>query len=131
MGRWGIGWAGLCAVLLLAGCGTTTANTGSMTIDRSELDAFLSQHTDEITTCYANQVKRNGSLRGIVVVRFIVTPSHRAKSITLAQNTTGNDQMWRCMQAAIASWEFPFELAQDVIVEQPFSFDPGHLSTRL
>jgi hypothetical protein len=102
-----------------------------MTIDRSDLDQFLSQHTDEITTCYAAQVKRNASLRGVVVVRFIVTPSHRARSITLAQNTTGSEPMWRCMEAAIASWEFPFELSQDVIVEQPFSFDPGHLSTRL
>src|SRR5581483_9859635 len=126
-GGLGLGWVGACAALFFAGC-ATAPRTGASTIDRGELDQFLSQHTDEITTCYAAQVKQNASLRGTVVVRFIVTPSHRARSITLAQNTTGSDSMWRCMQAAIASWEFPFELAQDVIVEQPYSFDPAGLS---
>jgi hypothetical protein len=110
------------------GAGGTTGRTGRG-IERDELNAFFRMHTDEITLCYAQQVRYDSSLKGTVVIRFIVTPGHRATSITAAQDTVGNERMWRCMRNVIASWSFPFENDQDVIVEQPFSFDSAGLST--
>jgi hypothetical protein len=136
MGRgWGLGLFG--AVMMLSACatpgagGTTTGRTIGRGIEKDELNAFFRMHTDEITLCYAQQVRYDSSLRGDVVARFIITPGHRATSITAVQNTTGSERMWRCMRNVIASWSFPFENDQDVIVEQPFSFDSAGLQHRM
>ena len=71
------------------------------------------------------ELKRNPSLKGKVVVRFNITTSGRTSEIEIEENTLGNEAVGSCIRTVIRGWVFPFKPPTDVPVAYPFVFSPA------
>jgi hypothetical protein len=94
-------------------------------INSDELARFLRQRKMAIQSCYEKELKRNPTLRGRIVVRFVITPQGRAQEIDIEENTLGNEGVAACIRNVVRSWTFPFSPSGGVTVAYPFVFAPA------
>lgn len=97
----------------------------STDVDREALARYVRQRLKAIQICYERELKRNPSLKGRVVVRFIISRSGRPEQIDIEENSLNNDAVGSCIRAVIRGWSFPFRPADDVSVAYPFLFSPA------
>ena len=82
-------------------------------------------HFDEVKSCYDQELWRQPTLAGRVVVQFTIAPSGQVSAASVLQSTLGNAYVESCIVAALRRWEFPKPLDHHpVIVSYPFILSP-------
>ena len=78
-----------------------------------------------VQACYEQQLKRNPSLKGKIVVRFTIGSTGRITEVDIDDNQMGNDEVASCIKAKIRAWTTPFKPDGDATVSYPFVFQPA------
>jgi hypothetical protein len=99
-------------------------------LSASELTRFIQARLPSMRACYERELRRNPTLAGRVVARFVIATNGRITQSEIVQNTLGNDDVGNCIKTAMRSWSTPFRPSEDAQVEFPFVFQPdGSAST--
>jgi TonB family protein len=73
-------------------------------------------------SCFERATRNNHSLRGTVVVRFTIGGQGQVEQSQSIHNTTGNEDLGRCLAGQVGSWRLPPPPAgQTLELEMPFS----------
>ena len=90
----------------------------------ASLLAVIQRYSAGIQYCYGNELKRDPTLRGKLVVAITVAASGEVLEATVVQNTVGSDRLASCALSQIREWRFP-AIPQGVTAFQaPFVFTP-------
>jgi hypothetical protein len=96
----------------------------SSAVDRQALARYVRARLKAMQSCYEQELKRNPSLKGKIMVRFVITPAGRAGDIAFEENTLGSEAVTSCIRSVIRGWIFPFKPPDNVAVAYPFVFSP-------
>ncbi len=96
----------------------------SSAVDRQALARYVRARLKAMQSCYEQELKRNPSLKGKIMVRFVITPAGRAGEISFEENTLGSESVSTCIRSVIRGWIFPFKPPDNVAVAYPFVFSP-------
>lgn len=99
--------------------------TESASVDKESLGKYIRMRIKSVQQCYEKELKRNPSLRGKIVVRFVITTQGRVSDVSIDQNTMGDDNVGACIVSLIRRWTFPVKPEDDAPVSFPFVFSPG------
>jgi len=72
--------------------------------DQTAIAAVVFKHKPAIQDCYLRELRRNFSLKGKVVVRFIVTPQGNVANAEIVSSTLNNESVEDCMLDRIKRW---------------------------
>jgi TonB family protein len=97
----------------------------SSSLDKESLNKFIRLRIKSVQACYEQQLKRNPSLKGKIVVRFVVTSAGRVGDVSVESNSMGDREVEACITQLIRRWTFPFKPEEDAPVSFPFVFSPG------
>lgn len=97
----------------------------SSSLDKESLNKFIRLRIKSVQACYEKELKRNPSLKGKLVIRFVVTTQGRVGEVSVDSNTMGDRQVESCITQLIRRWTFPFKPDEDAPVSFPFVFSPG------
>lgn len=90
----------------------------------ASLLAVIQRYAAGIQYCYGNELKRDPTLRGKLVVTITVAASGVVTEARVIQNTIGSESLSSCALSQIKSWRFP-PIAEGVTTFQaPFVFTP-------
>ena len=103
----------------------STPDVESADVDRAALARYVRSRLKSIQSCYEKELKRNPTLKGKVVVRFVIKPSGRAGEVEIEENTLGSEAVGSCIRTTIRNWAFPFKPDSDTAVSYPFVFSPA------
>lgn len=103
------------------GCATARPAPESDGVDREALSRFVKANRGPVVACYDRELKSDPSLKGKVVVFFVITPEGRAGHVEIQENTV-NAAVGECVKPVVQGWEFPFKPDADVPVAIPFVF---------
>ena len=97
----------LVAVLVIAAAPNET-RAGSY----GQLDAFvvrqkIKKDLPKINRCYESALRYEPELAGKVSVRFAVVRNGNVKGVQVVENTTGSDQVERCVARVVRAIRFP------------------------
>ena len=95
-------------------------------IDRDSLARFVKVRLKSIQACYERELKRNTSLKGKIVVRFVIAETGRVKDVDIDENTMGSDEVANCIKTTIRAWTTQFHPSGEVPVSYPFVFSPSN-----
>jgi hypothetical protein len=99
----------LAAVVGLTGLlGPTQAQAGNY----GHIDAFvvrqkISKDLPKINRCYESARRYEPELAGKISVRFAVVRTGYVKGVQVVENTTGNDNVERCVTRVLSAIRFP------------------------
>jgi len=99
--------------------------TESASVDKENLGKYIRMRIKSVQQCYEKELKRNPTLKGKIVVRFVITTQGRVGEVTIDQNTMGDENVAACIKALITRWTFPIKPEEDAPVSFPFVFQPG------
>lgn len=91
-------------------------------INREQLTTYIRKRSPALLRCYEQELKRNPSLKGKLVLRFNITPTGRTTEIDVEENTLGSEAVASCARTAIRSWVLPFKPQEEVPVASAFVF---------
>jgi hypothetical protein len=94
-------------------------------VNPEELARYVRQRKSAIQSCYEKELKRNPTLKGRIVVRFVISSQGRAGEIEIEENTLGNEAVGACIRNVVRLWVFPFKPQDGVAVAYPFVFSPA------
>jgi hypothetical protein len=97
----------------------------SSDLDKAALARFIKARLSAVQACYEQQLKRNPSLKGKIVVRFTIGSTGRITEVDIDDNQMGNDEVASCIKAKIRAWTTPFKPDGDATVSYPFVFQPA------
>jgi len=90
----------------------------------SALLGVVRKYAAGIRFCYDNELKKDASLRGKLIVSITVAASGSVTDAAVVENTLGSPALTSCALAQIRSWKFP-EISEGVVTFQaPFVFTP-------
>ncbi len=98
---------------------------GGGTLEKYAIDLVMKQKTPVVRQCYTRELRRDPSLRGKLVVRFVVGESGRVKYAAVRGSTLDSRIVEECVLEKIRTAEFPKPRGGTVIVSYPFSFSGG------
>jgi TonB family protein len=90
----------------------------------ASLLAVIQRYAAGIQFCYGNELKRDPTLRGKLVVSLTVAPSGEVSEAAVVQNTLGSDRLASCALAQIRDWRFPAIPVGVTTFQVPFVFTP-------
>ena len=90
----------------------------------ASLLAVIQKYSPGIQYCYANELKRNESLRGKLVVAITVAPSGEVSDAAVVENTLGSQRLAECALSQIREWKFPAAQGGMTTFQAPFVFTP-------
>lgn len=93
-------------------------------ISRDELAKWVGSRRAGIQACYEREIKRNRSLAGRLVLKFVVTSRGRVTQVDLSERTLESDEVVHCITSIASHWVLPFAPADEVPVAIPFVFSP-------
>jgi outer membrane biosynthesis protein TonB len=96
----------------------------SSSVDRQAVARFVQSRLAGIKACYEKELKRNPSLSGRIVVRFVIAPTGRVSSVEIEENAL-NPGVASCIRTIVRGWSLPFKPEEEVPVSYPFLFQPG------
>src|SRR5262249_58371561 len=73
----------------------------------ASLLAVIQRYSAGIQYCYGNELKRDPTLRGKLVVAITVAASGEVTEASVVQNTTGSPRLASCALSQIRDWRFP------------------------
>lgn len=105
--------------------GSLGDSTGSGRVDRNEVAKVFSRRKSAVQRCYEKALKTNESLKGKVIIQFMIGPAGRVTKIKVKSNSTGNDGVANCIVEKVESWRFPPPEGGSVTFTFPFVLQPG------
>jgi TonB family protein len=90
----------------------------------SSLLAVIQKYSAGIHYCYANELKRNESLSGKLVVMMTVAASGEVIEAAVIENTLGSKRLENCALSQIRDWKFPPIAGGLTTFQAPFVFTP-------
>lgn len=95
-------------------------------LSRKEIYSVVSRNKGAIRYCYESQLMRYPTLRGQVVVDFIINTDGSVKMVNIIKSTlsqaTARSNVSRCLMRFIKRWRFPKPRGGKVRVIYPFTF---------
>ncbi len=90
----------------------------------ASLLAVIQRYAPGIQYCYGNELKRDPTLRGKLVVAVTVAASGDVIEATVVQNTVGSQRLAACALSQIRDWKFPAISGGVTTFQAPFVFTP-------
>ena len=90
----------------------------------ASLLAVIQRYAPGIQYCYGNELKRDPSLKGKLVLALTVAASGEITDATVVQNTTGSQGLAACALAQVRDWRFPAVPSGVTTFQAPFVFTP-------
>lgn len=90
----------------------------------ASLLAVIQKYSAGIHYCYANELKRNESLSGKLVVAMTVAASGEVVNAVVVENTLGSKRLEECALSQIRDWKFPGISGGLTSFQAPFVFTP-------
>ena len=108
------------------GYGTGTGAGAGPGVYRSNasLLAVIQRYAAGIQYCYGNELKRDPSLRGKLVMAITVAASGEVTEASVVQNTTGSQRLASCALSQVRDWRFPSVPVGSTTFQAPFVFTP-------
>lgn len=94
-------------------------------VDKDSLGRYIRMRIKSVQACYEKELKRNPSLKGKIVVRFVILTTGRVSEVSIDQNTMGDQAVASCIVNTVRRWSFPIKPEDDAPVSFPFVFSPG------
>ena len=112
-----------------AGSGTGGGGTGAgagpgVYRSNASLLAVIQRYAAGIQYCYGNELKRDPTLRGKLVVAITVAASGEVTEASVVQNTTGSQRLASCALSQVRDWRFPPVPVGATTFQAPFVFTP-------
>ena len=85
---------------------------------------MIQRYSAGIQYCYGNELKRDPTLRGKLVVAITVAASGEVTEATVVQNTTGSSRLASCALSQVRDWRFPAITGGATTFQAPFVFTP-------
>ncbi len=106
-----------------SGSGPGTGGGADLRSDASLL-AVVRKYAAGIRFCYDNELKREPTLRGKLIVAITVAASGEVTGANVVEDTLRSAELTSCALAQIRSWKFP-RIAEGIVTFQaPFVFTP-------
>jgi hypothetical protein len=93
-------------------------------IDADGVRFVVKQHMPQVRACYERAFKES-SPGGRVEIAFAIGPDGLAKRVRTDENTTGSDQLGKCLEQKVKEWTFPRPVGGDYELIYPFVFQGG------
>jgi TonB family protein len=90
----------------------------------ASLLAVIQKYSPGIHYCYANELKRNESLSGKLVVAMTVAATGEVVEATVVENSLRSQRLADCALAQIRDWKFPPISGGMTTFQAPFVFTP-------
>ena len=90
----------------------------------ASLLAVVRRYAPGIQFCYDNELKRNSSLRGKIVLGLVVAATGEVVDVQIVEDTLGAAAMRDCVLAQVRAWRFPAVAGGNVGFRTPFVFTP-------
>jgi TonB family protein len=85
------------------------------------------RHINEVRFCYEQELTRNPTLAGRVVVTFVISPTGDVPSSSVASSTMANARLEGCLVRAVRRWNFPAPEGGGIVtVNYPFDFSASN-----
>lgn len=90
----------------------------------ASLLAVIQKYAAGIQYCYGNELKRDPTLSGKLVVAMTVAASGEVIEAKVVQNTVGSERLASCALSQIRDWRFPAIAEGVTSFQAPFVFTP-------
>ena len=90
----------------------------------ASLLAVIQRYQAGIQYCYGNELKRDPTLRGKLVVAITVAASGEVLEASIVQNSVGSERLASCALSQIREWKFPAIPEGVTAFQAPFVFTP-------
>jgi TonB family protein len=90
----------------------------------ASLLSVIQRYAAGIQYCYGNELKRDPTLRGKLVVAITVEASGEVSEASVVQNTTGSQRLATCALSQVRDWRFPPVPVGATTFQAPFVFTP-------
>ncbi len=94
-------------------------------IDKEAIRAVIREHTPDIRSCYERRLAASPTLRGKVVIKWVIQPDgSTSDAVAEDEPTTLRDpELHACMRSRIVTWKFPKPAGGGVgIITYPWIF---------
>lgn len=98
---------------------------GGGTLEKYAIDLVMKQKSGIIRQCYTRELRRDPSLTGKLIVRFVIGTSGAVKYAALRGSTLDNSIVEDCVVDRVREATFPKPSGGTVIVSYPFNFAGG------
>ena len=95
-------------------------------LDKEIVRRIVRRHINEVKFCYEQELTKQPSLSGRIVVQFMIAGTGQVLTSVLQSSSMGNPRVERCTVDAVRRWSFPQpEGGGLVTVSYPFSLSPA------
>jgi TonB family protein len=95
-------------------------------LDKDIIRRIVRAHINEVRYCYNKLLVKEPTAEGKVTVSFTIDATGKVSASSVADNTTGNDDVAECIAKAVKRWTFPRPTGGGVVtVSYPFVLSPG------
>ncbi|MBW2732321.1 MAG: TonB family protein [Deltaproteobacteria bacterium] len=92
-------------------------------LDRSVIQRIIRRHLKVLQYCYEKQLLHKPTLKGRVVVEFVIGPAGRVLKAKVMNSTLNDKKVQACILRAIRHWRFPKRPGDGIVkVRYPFVF---------
>lgn len=114
-----------CLGVMVVGTAATDASAKrGVSFDASDVRREIRRDLPRISRCYESALRHEPSLSGKVAVKFAVARRGDVRDMEVVQNTTGNQEVGRCVARVVSKIRFqPRSSGQDLLrFTLPFVF---------
>ncbi len=94
-------------------------------LDKEIIRRVIRSHIQEVKDCYEQELTKEPSLFGQIMVQFTIAASGQVIASDLQSSTMDNARVESCTVHAVRGWQFPKPLGGIVIVSYPFVLTPS------
>ncbi len=85
---------------------------------------MIAAHQREVQFCYEQQLQKNKTLAGTVVVTFTIGTTGEVRDASVSESTVQDAEVSRCLLDHVKKWELPRQ-REPVELELPWVFKPS------
>jgi outer membrane biosynthesis protein TonB len=105
---------------------SSAATVSGGSLSKKQISSVVMRNKGAIRYCYESQLNRYPTMRGKVVVDFIINTDGSVRTVKVPNNTLSQpraaDKVARCLMKFIKRWKFPKPKGGKVRVIYPFTF---------
>jgi TonB family protein len=98
---------------------------GKGELDEGEIKKVISKNLGRFRYCYDRELHPSPTLKGKVVVRFVIAPSGNVTKASIASSSLGNKNVEACVLKVAGSLVFPKPEGGSVVASYPLVFAPA------
>ena len=76
-------------------------------LDAKKIQSAVGRYNSQAQACHTRALNKNPNISGRVVVSLVVDPSGEVLDVIIVENTTGTQDVPRCLVTRIKRWKFP------------------------